>query len=104
MKARHGPAAAEEEAELAALRQQADAAAREVAATAAALASRLEAAVNPRTWARRRLAGVQARAGQAARRLGGARRSDGRRRLAGGIAAVVLVTATAVAWQRHRRG
>jgi hypothetical protein len=87
-----------------ALRQQADAAAREVAATAAALASRLEAAVRPRTWARRGLAGARARAGRAARRAGGALPGRGRLRLAGGIAAAVAVTATAVAWQRRRGG
>ncbi len=101
---RRGPAAAEEEAELRVLRQEADAAAREVAATAAALAARLEAAVRPRAWARRGLTGVRARAGRAARGAGGALPGRGRLRLAGGIAVLVAVTATAVAWQRHRRG
>ena len=104
MKARPGPAAAEEEAELRALRQQADAAAREVAVTAAALASRFEAAVHPRAWARRRLSGARAQAGQVTRRVGRALPGDGRLRLAGGIAVLVLLTSTAVAWQRHRRG
>jgi hypothetical protein len=98
---RRGPAAAEEEAELTALRQQADAAACEVAAAAAALAARLEAAVHPRAWVRRGLTGARARA---ARSAGGALPGRGRLRLAGGIAALVAVTATAVAWQRHRRG
>ena len=103
MTARHNPAAAEEQAELLALRRQADAAGCEVAGTVAALADRLTAAARPRAWARSRMAEVRARARRATRRAAGMPAPTGRLRLGGTIAALVVVTVAAVTWQRHRR-
>jgi hypothetical protein len=103
MTAWHDPAAAEEQAELHALRSQADAAGREVADTVAALADRLTAAASPRAWARNRMAEVRARARRAARRAAGMPVPTGRLRLGGTIAAFVVVTVVAFTWQRHRR-
>jgi hypothetical protein len=81
MTARHDPAAAEEQAELHALRSQADAAGCEVADTVAALADRLTTAASPRAWARIRMAEVQARARLATRRAAGRPAPSGRLRL-----------------------
>ena len=103
MTAGHNPAAAEEQAELHALRSQADAAGCEVADTVAALADRLTAAACPRAWARRRMAEVRARARRSTRRATGRPAPTGRLQLRGTIAALVVVTVAAIAWQRHRR-
>jgi hypothetical protein len=101
MTAPHDPAAAEEQAELHALRSQADAAGCEVAGTAAALAERLTAAASPQAWARSRMAAARAR--RATRRWAVRPVPTGRLRLGGTVAAFVVVTVVAFTWQRHRR-
>lgn len=98
MKRRPGPATAEEQAELRALREQADATRREVGDTLAALATRV-ADADPRKLAGRKAAAAWA----AARRA--VRRAAARPGLApaGVTAAIVVVAAVAVFWQHHRR-
>jgi hypothetical protein len=101
MRHRPGPAEADEQAQLRALREQADTTGREVSETVAALATRLAETVSPRALARRKLADVRAAAWRAAR---GAADSRPRARLAAtaAITTGLVVLAVAVVWQ-HRR-
>jgi ferric-dicitrate binding protein FerR (iron transport regulator) len=97
---RPGPAAAEEQAELQVLRNQADAAGREVADTLAALADRLADAGDPRAWARRRLSA----AGANPRRAAGWPMGTGWLMLGGAAAGIIVMTAAAVLMRRRRQG
>lgn len=110
MTRRHGPAAAEEGAELLVLRSQADATGREVADTVAAIAGRLADAGDPRVWARRSLAAARARAWLAARQAtgwptGAGCPAGGRwLSLGGASAGIIVMTAATLVWKRRRRG
>ncbi|HEY2269879.1 MAG TPA: hypothetical protein VGI96_45180 [Streptosporangiaceae bacterium] len=99
-----GAAAAEEQAELRALRSRADATGQEVSLTAAALAGRLAETARPRTLIRRTAAQAGTRARQAARRAVGEPAARLRLAAAAGAAAGLILVAVAVTWQHHRRG
>jgi hypothetical protein len=99
---RQGPAAAEEQAELQALRDRAVTSGREVGDTVAALAARVAAAGTPQAWAHRKAAEARSRAWQAACRTAARPLAAGWPKLAAwaGIPAGVIVL---VAMWQHRR-
>jgi hypothetical protein len=104
-----GPAQADEQAELHALRDRAAADARQAGDTLAALAGRLTEVARPPVLARRAAASLRTQAGQATRRLAQhlAERpviaARGRIAVAVGLPAGVVVIAVAVVFWRHRR-
>lgn len=104
MRRERGAAATEEQAELRALRARAEATAREVSETAAALASRLADEANPRMLLRRKVAVAKSRAWQAARRAAGEPAARLRMAAAAGAAAGLILVAVAVTWQHRRHG
>jgi hypothetical protein len=100
------PAAAEEQAELRALRERADATGREVGDTVAELAARLADGADPRAWARRKAARAGTRAKVVVRRVARLPEGAGRPRMTAiaVVPAVLAVTvAVAVLWQRRRQ-
>jgi hypothetical protein len=108
-----GPAQAEEQAELRALRARAAADTRQVGDTLATLAGRLTESARPPVLARRTTGALRARAGQAPRRL--AQRlaprlaghpvaaMRGRMAIAVGVPSGILIIAVAVVFWQHRR-
>lgn len=104
-----GPAQAEEQAELRALRARAAADTRQAGDTLAALTGRLTESARPPVLARRTTGVLRARAGQAPRRL--ARRLAGppvaavrgRMAIAVGVPSGILIVAVAVVLWQHRR-
>jgi hypothetical protein len=104
-----GPAEADEQAELHALRDRAAADARQAGDTLAVLADRLTEAARPPVLARRATASLWTQAGQAARRL--TQRlterpviaARGRMAVAVGVPAGVVAVAMAVVLWQHRR-
>lgn len=104
MKHGRGAAAAEEQAELRALRSRADATGQEVSETTAALAGRLAEAARPRMLLRRTAARAGTRARQAAREAVSEPAARLRLAAAAGAAAGFILVAVAVTWQYRRRG
>jgi hypothetical protein len=104
-----GPAAAEEQAELRALRARTADDTRQAGDTLAALADRLNTEARPPALARRAAASLRAKAAQAPRRLAQqlagrpAVAVRGRTAVAVGVPAGILVIAVAVALWQHRR-
>jgi hypothetical protein len=104
-----GPAEADEQAELHALRDRAAADARQAGDTLAVLTGRLTEAARPPALARRAAASLRSQAGQATRRL--AQRLverpviavRGRMAVAVGVPAGIVVIAVAVVFWQHRR-
>ena len=104
MKPGKGAAAAEEQAELRALRARADTTGREVSETAAALADRLAETARPRRLLQRTATQTRARAWHAARRAAGEPAVRLRLAAAVGAAAGLILVAVAVSWQHRRHG
>lgn len=102
MKGKQSLAAFEEEAELRALRERADTAARDLGDTVAALAGRLAQEASPRAWARRGLAAARTRA---MHRFALTKRQGlpGPAALAGAASGLLVIVAAAVLWQHRRR-
>jgi hypothetical protein len=95
-----GPAEAEEQADLSALRDQADADTRRVGDSLAALTGNLSESTRPTALARRGGVALRAEAGQATWRLVRAR---SRMAVAVGVpAGILVIVAAAVLWQRRR--
>jgi len=103
MKRERSAAAAEEQAELWALRARADAAGQEVSETAAALAGRLAETARPHTLIRRAAAQAGTRVRQAARQAVSEPAARLRLAAAAGAAAGLILAAVAVTWQHRRR-
>jgi hypothetical protein len=102
-------AAFEEQAELRALRERADAAGRDVGDTVAALTGKLADGANPRAWARRRIAAARTRAAEVTRQAAGRLAlppGPVRTRLAAGAgmaSGLMVIVAAAMLWQHRRR-
>ncbi len=99
-----GAAAAEEQAELRALRARAEATGQEVSETATALAGRLAEAARPHTLIRRTAAQAGTRVRQAAREAVSEPAARLRLAAAAGAAAGFILVAVAATWQHRRRG
>jgi hypothetical protein len=104
MKRERSAAAAEEQAELRALRARADTTGHEVSETAAALAGRLAETARPRTLIGRIAAQAGTRARQAARQAVSEPAARLRLAAAAGAAAGFILVTVAVTWQHRRRG
>ena len=104
MKRGRGAAAAEEQAELRALRSRADTTGQEVSETAAALTGRLAEAARPRTLIGRIAAQAGTRARQAARQAVSEPAARLRPAAAAGAAVGLILVTVAVTWQHRHRG